>query len=158
MTVSITKNGFTFTFAAGEVQRVSSSTAQIIDQQNVYGSGASTKKIIILESPSKTISVSGVLFATDTTRITTYNVKTILQQKTWLESIFNGSSDTIIFNSTYEQYTPTKKEISSSPPYLSTLSTTKGFSASIDFNEIEGESNILAFSLLIIIGESYSEL
>ena len=153
MTISLSVNGSTFTFAEGEVGSVRSETTQPIEQQNFYGYGASKKKLIIMESASKKITIEGVLFVTETSRLDTGTIKTKLEQKKWLESLFNGSSDVLTFTSDYETYTPTEKDTSGT--YMSTFSSTQGIIESLNFNEIMGEVNILEFTLVIIVGESY---
>jgi len=152
-TVTLTTNGTTFTFAEGEVKKISSKINANTETQEISGTGPATAYTYDYQGAVKTITISGVLFETDTTRISGYTITSILDQKQWLESIVSGTQNAITFTSNYE----TMSSLSATgaiAPFLSSADYTYVKVQDMSFDEFEGLVEELAFSITFIVGQA----
>lgn len=153
MDVSLTINGTTFTFAEGEVKKISSKISTNVELMSITGAGPATGYLYDYEGPVKTITISGVLFETAISRIAGYSITSIVEQKQWLESLANGLQTPITFSSNYESISISGK-ISPPAPYQGDPTNTTAFVQDISFDELEGFVNELPFSMTFIVGQA----
>jgi hypothetical protein len=154
MSVSLTVDGTTFTFDDDEIDSVESETNQSPDQISITGTGAMGSYIYNYDGAKKTIRVTGHLKKSDSTRISGYSIDTIIEQKQWLESVFNGTNNKITFVSDYETTSP-YNTTSITPPYKSSFAYTKVIGGSIRFIQNTfniGNDNLLSFTMLLVVG------
>lgn len=150
--VALTTNGVTFTFAEGEVKKISSKISANTEQQEISGTGPSSAYTYDFQGATKTITITGILFDTDTTRVSGYSIDTIIEQKQWLESLVNGTQLPITFTSNYE----TLSIISATSPvapYQGAFGNTLVKVQDMSFDEFEGLVEELAFSITFIVGQ-----
>lgn len=149
--ISFTVDGTTFTFAEGEVKQIQSSIETDAQQERLSSSPAMSAQLFDFSGVLKTIRLSGVLFETTASRISGYSINTIVEQKQWLESLLNGTQDSIEFSSNYESLTPLQKS-GATAPYKSAFTSTKCIIANLNFSEIEGKTSELAFNITLYVG------
>jgi len=155
MTVSLAVNGITFTFADDEIDFVSSETSQSPDQVPIIGTGAMGAYAYNYNGVTKTIRVGGSLRDLPITTIGSYSINTKIEQKQWLESVFNGQTDKITFVSDYESTTPYTRS-GATAPYQSAFTYTKVVAGSITFRQETfnvGNDNLLPFSITLVVGQ-----
>jgi hypothetical protein len=150
--VNLVTNGITFTFCAGEVSSVESVVSQNPDKIPIYGSGAMGGYVFNFDGAVKTITVTGVLQTAPTSRTSSGDVRTILAQKQWLESICAGNSNSITFNSAYESET-CDIITGATSPYQSHFTQTKGVVATLRTVREEGKPDMLPYTLQLVIGD-----
>ena len=153
--ISLTVGSYVFTFAEGEVNSIRSRVGSGIETQKISATGPLSSYIYDYEGCEKSITLSGQLFETTTSRVTGYStgysINTILAQKLWLEGLANGNQTNITFTSNYETQS-VLYSASVTPPYLSEVSSTTVKLQSINFTETTGEVNKLDFELVLIVG------
>lgn len=153
--ISFSVNGVTFTFQEGEVEKISSKITSNIEPEAIPSLGPLATYFADYNGPIKTITITGSLFESATTRVTGYSVNTIIEQKEWLESMINGAQTTITFTSNYESLTISSIN-GATAPYLGSFGYTKGFIQDIGFDETIGEVGILPFTItLVVAGGGY---
>jgi len=146
-----TSDGTKFTFAEGEVKQISSKITTNIEAMAISGTGASTAYLYDYEGGAKTITLSGILFETGTSRISGYSVDTIIEQKQWLESLCNGTQLPFTFTSNYESLSVLSAS-GPTPPYKGGFTNTKCMVQNLNFDEYEARVEELKFSLTITVG------
>jgi len=149
--VSLTVNSKTFTFSEGDVKKVSSTITSKAEQVEIAASGPGTTQLYDYDGSIKMITVSGVLTDASSTRVAGYSIDTIIEQKQWLESLINGSQNSIKFVSTYESLT-VLNATSATPPYQGSFGYTYLMLSTITFTETEGNPNKLDFTMQLMIG------
>jgi len=145
LTRLVGSNIHTFTFEQAEVATVRSTTTSSIDQTSLPGSGPIESLLFDFDGVNKTITITGNLFETTSTRVTgtgSSSVTTILQQKQWLEEALSGNQLTVTFSSTYEAQTYDG----------SSQQTTTVMSASANFTEGGGNPQLLPFGMTFLVG------
>ena len=151
--VALTVNGTTFTFAEGEVKKISSKINANTEQQEISGTGPSSAYTFDFQGAVKTITISGILFDTDTTRVSGYSINSIVEQKQWLESLVNGVQGAITFTSNYESLSVISS-VSPVAPYQGAFGYTYVRVQDMGFDEFEGLVEELAFSITFIVGQA----
>jgi len=154
MTVSLTVDGTTFTFEDDEIDSIESNTTQAPDNISIVGTGAMGGYTYNYDGAKKTITVVGSLRDVTTTRVASYSINTAIEQKQWLESVFNGQTDKITFVSDYETLTPYTSS-GATPPYKSAFTYTKAIGGSIRFRQTSfniGNDNLLQFNITLVVG------
>jgi len=149
--ISLTVNGLTFTFAEGEVKATDVEVTTNIENNPVSSSGPGAAYNYDNNGCSKTITLTGILFATGTSRIVGYSIDTIVEQTQWLESLCNGVQPNIIFTSNYASTTP-YVITSAIAPYQSSFVNTLCRVQSFKHRELEGIVNELEFTLKLVVG------
>lgn len=141
--VTITGNdGAIFTFADGEVSGIRTQLNPDIEINALPGSGPSQALAFDFNGVLKTISLSGFLFETTSSRVDTSSVTTLLEQIQWLEKQLNGTQLARTFTSNY-----------SSQTYNGTaFVTTKILAGSFDFNENAGDPERIPFNINLLVG------
>lgn len=152
-------NPQTFTFADGQVDRVNSRTSASPDADPLPLSSPGMAIIFDLNGALKQITISGKLFETTATRVTSAGtapeVKTILEQKLWLETLLMGNQTPVEFNSNYDKYTFAGDGASESEvnAFVNESGTqTYAVVLELSFEEIEGEPNTMPFTMRLIAG------
>jgi hypothetical protein len=141
--VTITGNdGAVFTFADGELSGIRTQLNPDIEVNPLPGSGPSQALAFDFNGVLKTISLSGVLFETTTSRVDTSSVTTLLEQVQWLEKQLNGTQLARIFTSNYASQTFDG----------TSFVTTKILAGSFDFNENAGDPERLPFTINLLVG------
>jgi hypothetical protein len=151
--ISLAVGGVTFTFAEGEVKKISSKINTQVEAMAISGAGPATAYLYDYEGSVKTITITGVLFSTGTSRISGYSIDTIIEQKQWLESLANGIQSAITFTSNYESLS-ISQSAGATPPYQGAFATTKVFVQDMSFDEFEGNVEELPFSMTFIVGQA----
>lgn len=149
--VSLTTNGITFTFAAGEVDRVESTIIANTEQQELPSQGPANALLLDTNGPIKTLSISGILYETASSRTTSGTITTILSQKQWLESLINSNQSTVIFTSNYESQTVL--DSTGVSPFQAGFTTTPVKVEQLKFTEEEGNPNLLRFEMTLRVGQ-----
>jgi len=153
MSVSLTYGSYTFVFEDKEIDSVESEVSQAPEKTPITGTGAMGGYVFNYEGAIKTITVTGRLMTSATTRISGYNILTKSDQKYWLESIFNGQPTNITFSSDYDSISA-NNSTSITPPYcasfVNTLIKSGRFRCGQYFN---GDVNSLPFTLVLEVGQ-----
>jgi len=149
--VTLTVDGTTFTFQPGDVQKIQSSIQSKAEQQEVAAAGPMGAYLYDYDGCVKVITVSGVLTAASTTRISGYSINTIVEQKQWLESLVNGSQTAITFDSDFESISVTTST-SPTAPYKGAFQYTTCMVQSITFTQAGGDPNRLPFNMTLLVG------
>ena len=143
MSVTIKNDaGVIFTFNDGDVMEVSPRITAVPDADMLPGAGPSAVLMIDLNGAKKTITISGTLTVATTTRTSTGDTKTILEQKQWLEALSNGGQLPKLFTSDFE---------SQSYNGIS-YDATQVMVTSVVFNQIGGIVNNLDFTIEMVVG------
>jgi len=151
--VTITdKNGNTFTFNDGDVERVSESITSEIDHSPMPMGGSMQAYGYDFNGVTKRITISGVLTAATTTRISGYDIKTIKEQKQYLESLMCGNQTAMTFSSEYADES-SNMESSTNLPYITTFTDTKVFIEKMDFNHEAETPLALPFEISMIVAQ-----
>jgi hypothetical protein len=149
--ISFTVNSQVFTFAEGECEKITSTISSDCTSEKLPGAGPMNNYLNDYDGSDKTISITGCLFETVSSRVTGHSINTIIEQKQWLESLINGMQRAVTFTSNYESLTILSSS-SATPPYQGSFTYTKGYIKNITFTEYMGQVNKLDFSISIIIG------
>lgn len=144
--ISLTVDGVKFTFAEGEVKKTTSNIDTNLDVMAMSGFGPSFAYGFDYEGVNKTITISGSLFATGTTRISGYSIDTAIEQKQWLESLANGYQNPITFTSNYETLS-VHSNLSATAPYQASFTNTTVKVKSMSFDEQDGLTGEISFSI-----------
>ena len=149
--VSFTVNSQVFTFAEGECDKITSTISSDCTSEKLPGSGPRSNYLNDFDGSDKTITITGCLFETVSSRVAGYSINTIIEQKQWLESLVNGMQRVITFTSNYETRTILN---SSDPtlPYQGQFYVTKGYIKSITFTENMGIVSKIDFTITMIVG------
>jgi hypothetical protein len=153
MTVTLTKDGITFTFLDWEIDKVSSAIMQSPENAPITGTGSMGSYVYNYDGATKTISIVGNLQAATTSRTSVGTIKTILEQCKWLECLFVGDMNAITFTSTYSSQSP-DTAIGAVSPYLAHFADTTVYGVSFTHDEINGEVNLLSFNMTFVVGKS----
>ena len=132
----------TFTFEQGEVESVRSSVTADVDQTTLPGAGPSQALLFDFDGVKKILQLRGNLFDTVTTRTSSGDTKTILEQKQFLEQNLSGLQSGVVFSSTYEAQT------FDGSSYVNT----EVMWGSIEFEEVTGEPELLSFTATLLVG------
>jgi len=151
--VTLTTNGITFTFNASDVVKVEETGATKPDNVEIATVGPMGTLNYDYEGVSKIIVVEGVLTEASTSRTSTGTVTTIIAQKQWLESLGNGSQETILFTSTYGTQSVLQKSGAVSP-YQAQFASTEVMLGAFKFTEMTGKPTQLQFSLTFVVGDT----
>lgn len=132
----------TFTFSQGEVTQVGTSVAPDIEISALPASGPSQAIGYDFSGVLKTISISGNLFETSSSRVDTSSVTTILEQKQWLEKQLNGTQTPKGFTSNYDS------ETFDGSSFVPTIV----FKGNFKVTETEGMPDSLPFTINLLVG------
>ena len=135
-------SGVTFTFEQGEAKSVDSATVADIEQTALPLSGPLGAFIFDFNGSTKVIMVKGVLWDSDTTRTSTGDTKTILEQKQWLETTINGQQSAVEFTSDFDSQTYDG----------SSFANTTVAVGRVRFRQVEGEPEFLQFEMDLVVG------
>ena len=136
-------DGSTFTFASGEIEQIRTQLNPDIEISALPASGPSTALAFDYNGVIKTISITGHLFATTTSRVSTSSVTTLLEQKQWIEKQLNGQQLARTFTSNYDSYTWDGEA----------FTTTKILAGAVSFSENAGDPERIPFSInLLVVG------
>lgn len=130
---SIVKDGVTFTFESGEVEDVSVNKAGRLDETTLPGSDSDDTFVIDFNGVLKTITLTGSLFETDSTRTDSGTTTTIEQQMAWLIALVDGAQEGYTFNSNYQ----TSKTV---------------YCRRVNFREEQGTPNHVPFTIEFVEG------
>lgn len=147
-----TTSGVTFTFAEGEVKTIKSKIDTNIENMEISGTGPASSYLYDYNGCRKEISITGHLFTTATSRVSGYSIDTAIEQKQWLESLANGIQQPITFTSNYESLS-ILSSAGPTPPYQGSFTNTKVMVSNMDFTEVDGEVEIIAFSITFVVGQ-----
>ena len=137
-------DGVVFTFAEGEVERVSSRMESGNEIQRLFGQGPAGNFVFDSSGPQKVVSIRGQLFETVATRTSVGTTTSILQQKQWLEKQINGNQAVRSFTSNYESETWNGSE----------FVPTKVVVGLFEFNEESGRPSDAEFTIQFLVGGS----
>jgi len=150
-TTLTTVSGITFTFLPESMGDIDT----IIDAQpeniTIPGNGPAGNFNYDYEGVSKIIVLNGSLIEADTTRTSTGTVKTIEDQKKWLESVANGAQGALTFTSNYDSQS-VSTEAGASSPYQASFSDTKVMIQNMRFKERSGKPSELPFTIALVVG------
>ena len=149
--VSISNGTYTFVFENGEIDKITESITSEPDSSPMPTQGSSNTFIYDYSGVTKKLNMNGQLFLTTSTRISGYDIKTISEQKKWLESLETGMQTAYTFTSNYFGES-TDSEVAATPPYLMGFSTTTVFIESIKFDEECANPEQLSFDMSLIVG------
>lgn len=141
--VTIIKGAVTFTFENGEVDSVKSHISTQPDEMPMPGAAPMNTIQMDMGGAKKTVTISGALIESASTRTSTGTVKTILEQKQWLEKIIDGQQSIVTFTSNYE---------SSSVNGVNSLANTTALVKTVDFEEKTKDPNELPFTIILQVG------
>ncbi len=145
------KNGNTFTFNDGDVDRISESITSEIDHSPMPMGGSMQAYAYDFNGVTKRITVSGVLTAATSSRVNNgFNIKTIKEQKQYLESLMCGNQTAMTFSSEYADES-TDTESSTNLPYITTFENTTVFIEKMDFNHEAETPLALPFEISMIV-------
>jgi len=150
--VTLTVNSITFTFENGDVDTCKSNIQSNIESSLITGLGPMGAYIYDFEGCSKVIEISGNLTPATTTRTSSGTIKTILEQKQWIESLINGIQGLITFTSNYE--TKSANTVTgAATPYQSAFTNTTCKVQSMSFDEKGGNPLQLPFRITLTVGQ-----
>lgn len=138
---TITSGGVTFTFNEGDVENISSSLNANLDADSMPMTPPTDSLMFDFTGVIKSITLSGKLSNSGSTRLSTGTATTIDAQRQWLEKIVNGEQAGITFVSNY-----------SSSYNGSTFVSSPCMIASMEFNEVTGEPASLQFRISLNVG------
>ena len=157
--VSILKGTVLFTFQVCDVQSCKSAISCTLEPNQMPASGSMLTQIFDFNGVSKMITLKGALTTATVSRTsisgvaTSTTIKTVTEQKKWLESLCSGSQAPMTFISNYETYsTSTAQTPSDSDPYASTFAATTIMVESIDFDEQAANVDYLPFTINLKVG------
>jgi len=150
--VTFTVGGITFTFGDGDVNTCKSSIMSNIENSMITGMGPMGAYNYDFEGCTKSIEVAGQLTPQSSTRTDSGTVKTILEQKQWLESLINGNQKVVTFTSNYESKT-VDITIGAVSPNQAHFTDTTCKIESLSFDEKGGNPLQLPFRMSIKIGQ-----
>ena len=150
MAVTITRDSIIFSFNEGDVSNIKSTITSGVENNPLTLSGPAGSYNYDYDGCTKNIVITGNLTLADTTRTSTGTIKTILEQKNWLESLINGNQTSTTFTSTYE--TTSVDSSSGISPYLGSFVNTIGMIVNMTFDEGAGNPNELPFNINIVVG------
>ena len=97
------KNGTkTFTFELGDVENVKINKVGQLDVNPMPASDSDFAFVIDFNGVLKTITISGAISESSTTRVNDETVKTIAEQIDWLLTLVDGTQSGYTFNSTFQ--------------------------------------------------------
>jgi len=103
MAVTIQNSGgVTFTFDDGEVETIEVDKEARLDENPTPASDSDQAYILDFNGCLKTITITGVLFETTSTRTSTGTTTSIADQIAWFEAIINGSQSGSILNTNHQ--------------------------------------------------------
>ena len=150
--LTLTVGAYTFTFNDGDVDRIQETITPAPEPTQISGTGPKGTYIYDYEGVIKTITISGYLTNSGVTRIPTYSIDTIYEQKQWLESLANGAQVSITLASTYATQS-VYTSIGPTPPFISTFSSTTCMCSGMNFYEMSGDPLRLKFDMQFIVGQ-----
>ena len=161
--VSITAGTVKFTFQASGLDKCESNIISNIETNEMPILGPMNNQLFDFNGPAKTITVMGQLTAALISRTTiggvatTTTIKTVLEQKKWLESLISGNQSPMTFTSNYESQSANASQTpSTSDPYASSFTNTTVMVESLKFPEEEGvgegDNAYLPFTLSLKVG------
>lgn len=144
--VAITgQDGVVFTFAPGEIQRVSVRIHSGAEQYTRPGSGPAATSMFDADGPLASIVINGYIFDTtaEGSRTSTGTVETVLDQVQWLMKQINGVQQPVGFTSNY-----------ASQFWNATgFSNTKVLHSEFDFDEDDSYGgSYISFTLGLLVG------
>ncbi len=145
-----TTDGRVFTFAEGEIKRVTSNIDANLENMPMPNLGPTSSYSFDYEGVTKTITVTGILFSTGTSRVAGFSIDSIIEQKQWLESLVSGTQRILTFTSNYETLS-VRSELDAVAPYQASFTQTKVKIMSLNFDEIEALTEELAFSMQLVV-------
>ena len=152
--VTLTVDGYTFTFNPGDVEKVDEDINAQPEQTDISRTGPMGAYVYDYAGVLKTITISGFLTTAATTRISGYTITTLTQQKQWLESLANGSQSGITITSNYSSSSVSQK-VGSTPPYLGSFVPTTCKVGPMKFTERTGDIERIPFNMTFYVGVSF---
>lgn len=150
---SLTINENKFTFADGEVDRIRDQVSGFPENAGVSASGPMNSYNYDYEAVNKKIVLTGKLFYTAESRVSGYDIKTILQQKQFIESQINGQQLAVYFESNFSSQSLISNA-DAVAPYLGKFASTQAMIEDFVTEEIVGNPEILPFTLTLKVGKA----
>jgi len=151
--VSLTVDKITFTFQNGDVDSCKGAESTELENSMISGTGPMFNYNYDYSGCSKKIDIKGILTPADTTRTDTGTIKTILQQKQWLESLVNGQQKPITIITKYETDS-VERQLGGILPNQADFTETECMVESMSFEEEAGNPQQITFNMSLAVGEA----
>jgi len=159
ITIEVGANDHTFTFETAMIDSISSTITSDVTQTVMPGSGPAANIGNDFNGSNKMISITGILYSSETTVVTGTNapqITSIKQMKYWLEALQNGLQTAKAFTSNYEDLSVESSSIPTAANVEgaiipATLNVTKIYVTNFSFTEEEASPDKQPFSLSLYV-------